>query len=148
MKTPRWESGRDPLVRMVPIFLVCSFSLKTNSGMWLTAKNYLNSVRQTLAASAIFFFFFLSGSGRRILQEIDSLKTTHVRILDNSFRSSPSDHSPKDSRNARPVGNCSVSWPVFPLPSCKCSWPLFFGSEGSAGEALWAGQGGSVFYFY
>jgi len=56
-----------------------------------------------------FLFFFLSGSGRRILQEIDSLKTTHVRILDNSFRSSPSDHSPKDSRNARPVGNCSVS---------------------------------------
>lgn len=49
--------------------------------VWLTDKNYLNSVRQTLAASVIFIFFvcfFLSGGGRRILQETDHLETTHM----------------------------------------------------------------------
>lgn len=49
-------TGRDPSVRAVPVFLMCRAS-HDKQVVWLTDKNYLNSVRQTLAASVIFFFF-------------------------------------------------------------------------------------------
>lgn len=74
---------------------------------------------------------------------MDSLKTTHVRILGNSFRSSPSDRAPKDSRNP-------VQWGVLFPDHCSLRHSVnahgLFGGVGSAGRCC--GQGGEGQYFY
>lgn len=95
-----------------------------------------------------FLFFFLSGGGRRILQEIDSLKTTHML----EYLVFPSDLVQVTTH--RRIAGAPIQWAVVLFPDrCSLRHPvnvhgLFsFGGAGSMGRRCGQGREGHCSIF-